>query len=73
MDPKKLYPFYVSFNLPCYQCFWAEWYPEQEMGNIYYSNITQSMSCVENGNSSPENLSFATFIDWLMFYLEQID
>ena len=39
VDPQSLIPFYESFNLPCYQCFWAEWYPAEEMG-ILYSGFT---------------------------------
>jgi hypothetical protein len=73
INPKSLIPFYESFGLPCYHCFWGEWYPAQEMGNVYYSGLTHSISNCTSADSSPENLTFPTFMDWLMFYLEKID
>lgn len=72
VNPKSLIPFYESFGMPYYQCFWGEWYPEQEMGNVYYSSATKTISNTKNGDSS-ETLAFPTFADWLAFYLEHID
>ncbi len=72
VNPKHLIPFYESFGFPCYQCFWADWYPDQEMGNIYYSGLTHTISMYRDDNVGPENMSFPTFLDWLMFYLETI-
>ncbi len=72
-DPKTLIPFYESFGMPFFQCFWSEWYPEHEMGNVYYSGLTKTISNVKNNNSSIENMAFQTFTDWLMFYLERIE
>jgi hypothetical protein len=71
VNPKKLIPFYESFGMPFFQCFWAEWYPEQEMGNVYYSGVDKTISDVSRIGS--ETMAFATFIDWLMFYLERIE
>ncbi len=73
IDPKTLIPFYESFGMPFFQCFWAEWYPEQEMGNVYYSGLTKSISDVESSDSPSETMAFPTFTDWLMFYMEQIE
>lgn len=73
VDPKKLLPFYESFGLPFYQCFWADWYPEQEMGNVYYSGNTSTISDVSTTDLSTESMAFPTFLDWLMFYLERIE
>lgn len=73
VDPKKLIPFYESFGMPFYQCFWAEWYPEQEMGNVYFTGNSSTISDVSNGDFGPDTLAFPTFLDWLMFYLERID
>lgn len=73
VNPKSLIPYYESFGLPCYHCFWLDWYPSQEMGNIYYSGLTNTISSCRSSESSPENLAFPTFIDWLMFYLEKIN
>lgn len=73
INPKTLIPFYESFGFPCYQCFWAEWYPAQEMGNVYYSGLTHTITDHTSGVASPENQAFPTFLDWLMFYLEVIE
>lgn len=73
VDPKTLIPFYESFGMPFYQCFWTEWYPDQEMGNVYYSGEAKTISDVFSGASSSEMMAFHTFTDWLMFYLERIE
>lgn len=73
VDPKSLIPFYESFGLPCFHCFWGEWYPAQEMGNIYFSGLTNTISSCRSAEASPENLAFPTFTDWLMFYLEKFE
>lgn len=73
VNPKALIPFYESFGMPFYQCFWAEWYPQQEMGNVYYSGKAMTISDVYSGGTSSEKMAFPTFIEWLMFYLERID
>lgn len=71
VDPATLIPFYESFGMPFYQCFWGEWYPEQEMGNVYYSGEAKTISDIYRG-VGPETMAFPTFTDWLMFYLERI-
>lgn len=73
IDPKTLIPFYESFGMPFFQCFWAEWYPEEEMGNVYYSGLTKSISDVHCADCSTETMAFPTFTDWFMFYLEKVD
>lgn len=73
IDPETLIPFYESYEMPVYQCFWSEWYPEQEMGNVYYSGLTRTISDIRNLATGEENLAFPTFIDWLLFYLEKVD
>jgi hypothetical protein len=72
VEHKKLIPFYESFGMPFYQCFWAEWYPEDEMGNVYYSGMTMTISDVDGVDPSSETMAFPTFTDWLMFYMERI-
>lgn len=72
IDPKTLIPFYESFGMPFYQCFWTDWYPQDEMGNVYYSGNTCSISDVNCKDPSSETMAFPTFSDWLMFYLEKI-
>lgn len=74
VDPKALIPFYKSFGMPYYQCFWNEWHPEQEMGNVYYSIADNSISDpLTKRSASFEHMAFPTFTDWLAFYLEQIE
>lgn len=72
VDPKKLIPFYESFGMPFFQCFWAEWYPEDEMGNVYYSGEARTISDIYADTGSVGTMAFPTFVDWLMFYLECI-
>lgn len=72
VEPSSLIPFYESFSLPSYQCFWGEWYPEDEMGNIYFSGLENTISNVLDRQLWPENMAFPTFLDWLAFYLEGI-
>jgi hypothetical protein len=72
VDPKTLIPFYESFGMPFYQCFWSEWYPQDEMGNVYFSGLTKSISDVDGKDPSAEGMAFPTFVDWLMFYMEKI-
>lgn len=72
VDPKTLIPFYESFGMPFYQCFLGGWYPEQEMGNVYYSAEANTISETRMGLGS-ETMSFANFLEWLKFYLEQVE
>lgn len=67
-DPAQLIPFYESFGMPYFQCFWGEWHPDQAMGNVYLSGDTGRISNVKFGDT----MAFTSFTDWLMFYLEQI-
>lgn len=73
VNPKALIPFYESFGMPFYQCFWGEWYPQEEMGNVYYSDLTKTISDVNTIDPSSESMAFNTFLDWLIFYMERID
>lgn len=73
LDPKKLIPFYVSFGMPYYHCFWAEWYPQEEMGVVYVCGAEKTISDITHSDNLIEGLAFPTFTDWLMFYLESIE
>lgn len=73
IDPNGLIPFYESFGMPYFQCFWDEWHPEQEMGNVYYNGETNTIPDVANSHTNVEKMVFSTFLDWLIFYLEQFD
>lgn len=72
IDPTGLIPFYESFGMPFYQCFWTAWHPEGEMGNVYYSGRDNTITAPQGLVNSPEEMAFATFADWLIFYLEAI-
>ena len=69
---EHLIPFYESFGLHCYQCFYADWYPQEEMGNVYFSEHDRSISNFLESSSFEDNLAFSTFLGWLIFYLEDI-
>ena len=73
VNPASLIPFYESFGMPFFQCFWEEWYPDQEMGNVYYSMERRKISTCEKKEECAETLAFQTFLDWLMFYLEKVE
>lgn len=72
-DPSKLIPFYHSFGTQCFQCFFDEWHPENEMGNVYFSEMSRTISDVTGIKSSIDQMAFATFSEWLAFYLERIE
>lgn len=71
VNPRSLIPFYESFGLHCYQCFWTDWFAEAEIGNVYYSGIDHCMSSPDSGDAETA-LAFPTFLSWLMFYLEGV-
>jgi hypothetical protein len=71
IDQENLIPFYESTILHCYQCFYSDWYPEIDMGNIYFSAHDRSISNYHDYRFE-ENLAFPTFLGWLKFYLEDI-
>lgn len=73
VNPTSLIPFYESFGMPFFQCFWGDWYPDQEMGNIYYSALSRVISTCRKKDECAETLAFQMFTDWLIFYLEKID
>lgn len=73
VNPRSLIPFYKSFGMPFFQCFWGEWYPNQEMGNVYYSGLTKTISDCTKSDLSVETMAFETFMEWLIFYLEKIN
>lgn len=72
VNPKSLIPFYESFGMPFYQCFWSEWYPESEMGNVYCSANKGQISNVSCSDPNSDQMAFNTFADWLFFYLETV-
>jgi hypothetical protein len=73
VNPLSLIPFYESFGMPFFQCFWGDWYPDQEMGNVYYSVASRKISICKRKKECDETLAFQNFTDWLVFYLEKID
>jgi len=66
VDPGLLLPFYRSFGLDIYQCFYKDWYPDGEVGNVLCSLSDKTISSWKK----EETLAFPTFLDWLVFYLE---
>jgi hypothetical protein len=72
VNPHSLIPFYESFGMPYYQCFWTDWWPESEMGNVYLNGISKQISSVECAHPDTDQMAFKTFSDWLFFYLETI-
>ncbi|MCB1114250.1 MAG: SMI1/KNR4 family protein [Chlamydiia bacterium] len=72
VNPHSLIPFYESFGMPYYQCFWTDWWPETEMGNVYFNGINKQISSVDCPQPESEAMAFKSFSDWLFFYLETV-
>lgn len=70
IDPSALIPFYEDYGLNSFQCFFSDWYPGSEMGNVYLSGINYTVSDVANRNFWTEQLAFPSFLEWLSYYLE---
>ena len=70
VDPGALSPFYEVYGLDSFQCFYADWYPGSEMGNVYFSGIDYAVSDISNPKIWGDNLAFTTFLEWLAYYLE---
>ena len=70
VDPGSFIPFYEAYGLSSFQCFYADWYPGSEMGNVYLSGIDYTISRISDRKSWAENLAFPTFLEWLTYYLE---
>jgi hypothetical protein len=70
IDPDALIPFYEDYGLNSFQCFFADWYPGSEMGNVYLSGINYTVSDVIDRQNWVEQLAFPCFLEWLVYYLE---
>lgn len=70
VDPGALFPFYEALGLASFQCFYNDWYPGSEMGNVYFSGIEYTISDLSQKKMWAENLAFPTFSEWLSYYLQ---
>ena len=70
INPKDLIFFYQCYEKIDFQCFYLQWFPLSQIGNVYYSYVDGTISNYHDKNTWAENLAFPTFLDWLMFYLE---
>ncbi len=70
VDPGALVPFFEFLGLSSFQCFYSDWYPGSEMGNVYFSGIDYTISDVSQKKTWGENLAFPTFSEWLSTYLQ---
>lgn len=70
LEPKSLIPFFEALGLASFQCFFSDWYPGNEMGNVYLSGIDYTLSDMTNKKMWAERLAFATFSEWLAYYLQ---
>jgi hypothetical protein len=71
IDSYSLIPFYQCFGRDFYQCFYIDWYPKNSIGNVYYSGHDMTISAIDG--SIDNTLSFVSFLDWLIFYLESME
>lgn len=70
IDPTSLYPFFEEFGTSSFQCFNAEWYPGNEMGNVYFSGIDYTLSDISDRKTWADQLAYPTFLQWLAAFLE---
>lgn len=70
VDPGALIPFYEALGLSSFQCFYTDWYPGSEMGNVHFSGLDYTISDVSHKKLWTENLAFPTFSEWLSDYLQ---
>ena len=73
LDPAALVPFYEAFGLSSFQCFFSDWYPEGEMGNVYFSGIDYTISDTSRREAWGERGAFPSFSDWLISFLEGME
>jgi len=73
IDPRSLVPFFEASGLSSFQCFYADWYPGNEMGNVYFSGIDYTVSDTARPDRWGESGAFATFLEWLASYLEGME
>ena len=70
VDPSSLIPFYESPLGASWQCFYADWYPGSEMGNVYLSGIDYTISDYTDRKEWADQFAFPTFLEWLVTFLE---
>jgi len=72
VHPGSLIPFYEAYGLHCYQCFFTEWFTDREMGNVFFSQSEKLMSNYLDEESLENNGAFASFLHWLVHYIEDL-
>lgn len=70
INPASLFPFFEEYGVGSFQCFNAEWYPRNEMGNVYFSGIDYTLSDISDRKAWSEQLAYPTFLEWLADFLE---
>ncbi|MBN2479407.1 MAG: hypothetical protein JXA94_04190, partial [Parachlamydiales bacterium] len=73
IDSKSLIPFYQSYSKDNFQCFFSQWFPKGNIGNVYYDGSDNTISDYQNFMLQHEDLAFESFLDWLIFYLDILD
>lgn len=70
VNPQSLIPFYVDSGLNSFQCFYVDWSPLDEIGNVYLSGLNNAISDISKSFDLSEELAFATFFEWFIQFLE---
>ncbi len=73
ISSSALLPFYRPFGLDVYQCFYQDWHPDGGVGNVLCSLSEGTISDYRTKDKGREHLAFHSFIEWLMFYMEDVD
>lgn len=69
LDADLLFPFYEISGLNAFHCFLAEWFPEGEIGTVYFSGIDYTISDTSI-RKFREAGAYPRFGDWLVSFLE---
>ena len=72
IDAKSLIPFYEAYDLHSYQCFVVDFLPSSEVSNVYVVDEEPRENGFLDQKRVDENLTFASFLSWLCFYLEDV-
>lgn len=69
IDPEDLWPFFEVSGLQSYHCFLTHWFPQGEMGTVYFSGIDYTISDVTS--LRPQEVgAYPRFGDFLLAFLE---
>ncbi len=73
IEGAALIPFYRDLSQESMQCFYLDWYPSGGVGNVALSARDYKISDLTDKTMLAENMAFVSFLDWLVFYMEEVE